>query len=158
MADGNAHLIAREEQKSVGVSCELIYRGEHTLQIEIVVRARWIVPVEGVQRRVNVQCKVDTCVRQCRHALVMVRVRRIVYSVDTNSVDAELLEVLNVSLATLGISDWVGCTVSANCSGGATRLIIHTADIEAVLASEERCITVLAKIQPRRFEIAYRCP
>jgi hypothetical protein len=56
----------------------------------------------------------------------------VVDSVDTDGVDAELLELLNVALAASLIGDGVLCI------GGAAGLVVDTADVETLVASKER--------------------
>ena len=55
----------------------------------------------------------------------------VVDSVDTNGVDAELLEVLDVSHAAILVGKRVLCVRRA------TGLVVDTANVEAVVASEE---------------------
>jgi hypothetical protein len=74
---------------------------------------------------------------------------RVVDRVDTDGVDAELLELLNVTLATGDISDGILCIRSAayllsvlmlsSVVDERTGLVVDTADVEALVASEESC-------------------
>jgi len=57
----------------------------------------------------------------------------VVDSVDADGVDAELLELLNVALAASLVGDGVLCV------GGATGLVVDTADVETLVASKESC-------------------
>jgi hypothetical protein len=61
----------------------------------------------------------------------------VVDRVHTDSVDAELFELLNVARAARGIGDWV------LVGGRATRLVIYTANVEAVaLGRVESCVFI----------------
>lgn len=55
----------------------------------------------------------------------------VVDRVDTDGVDSQLLEFSNISLAGLGVCDGV------LGAGGASRLVVDTTDVEALVASEE---------------------
>lgn len=55
----------------------------------------------------------------------------VVDSVDADSVDAEVLELLNVALAASLVGDGVLCI------GSATGLVVNTADVETLVASKE---------------------
>ena len=57
----------------------------------------------------------------------------VVDCVNTDSVDAELLELYNVTLATSGISDRV---LSRRRASG---LVVDTTDVETIIASKESC-------------------
>jgi hypothetical protein len=59
--------------------------------------------------------------------------RSVVDGVHTNGVDTKLLEVDDVALATGRIGDGVLCV------GRATWLVVDTADVETLVASEESC-------------------
>lgn len=58
-------------------------------------------------------------------------VSSVVNSVDSNGVEAKLLEVLNVSLAAIGIGNGV-CDIRR-----ATRLIVDTSNVKSFAAGEE---------------------
>jgi hypothetical protein len=58
---------------------------------------------------------------------------RVVDSVNTDSIDAQLLELDDISLAAIGIGDGISQV------GGATGLIVDATDIESVIACEECC-------------------
>jgi hypothetical protein len=74
---------------------------------------------------------------------------RVVDRVDTDGVDAELLELLNVALAAGDVGNGVLRIRRAACSLSVwmvisvwderTWLVIDTADVEALVASEESC-------------------
>jgi hypothetical protein len=55
----------------------------------------------------------------------------VVDSVDANNVDAELLEVLDITLANIGIGERI------LVSRGTTGLVVDTSEVESVLASPE---------------------
>jgi hypothetical protein len=57
----------------------------------------------------------------------------VVYGVHTDSVDAQLLELLDIALAAVDVGDGV---LSLR---GATGLVVNTADVEAVLTGPEGC-------------------
>lgn len=73
----------------------------------------------------------------------------VVNGVHTNSVDAKALELLNVALATSGIGNRVlsirstACPLSVSVVNrmhdSRTRLVVDTADVETLIASEESC-------------------
>jgi hypothetical protein len=56
---------------------------------------------------------------------------RVINVVDTNGVQAQFLESLDIPLATLGVSDRIMKL------GGTTRLIVDTTDVKAIIALEE---------------------
>jgi hypothetical protein len=58
---------------------------------------------------------------------------RVVDSVDTDGIDAQLLELDDISLTAVGIGNGVSQV------GGATGLIVDATDIESVVACEECC-------------------
>lgn len=69
-------------------------------------------------------------------------VSRVVDSVDSDGVESELREVLDISLAASCICNGVGNV------GGATRLVIDTSNVESVAASEESyCGLVLLSLK-----------
>ena len=82
--------ISREEKKRVVVFGKRINRSEDRLQVCWVVRCRWLIAVDRVLWCVHIQGEVDASICQRAHACVVVR--SVVYSVDTDSVDTQLLE------------------------------------------------------------------
>lgn len=72
--------------------------------------------VERVFWRIDIENNIDAGLLEEVHAFVVVGC--VVNGVHTDGVDAELLEVLNVSLAVLSIGKWVGDL------GGATGLVV----------------------------------
>jgi len=77
-------------------------------------------------------------------------VGRVVDRVHADGVDAELLELRNVTLAAGDIGNGVLCIRSAayslllgimdSAGNDRTRLVVDTADVEALVASEESCV------------------
>lgn len=65
----------------------------------------------------------------------------VVYGVHTDSVDAQLLELLDIALATVNVGDRV---LSLR---GATGLVVNTADVEAVLTGPEGCSKSLVRVR-----------
>jgi hypothetical protein len=55
----------------------------------------------------------------------------VVDSVDTDNVDAELLEVLDITLADLGVGQRI------LVGGGTTGLVVNTSEVESLVASPE---------------------
>jgi hypothetical protein len=55
----------------------------------------------------------------------------VVDSVDTDNVDAELLEVLDITLADLGVGQRI------LVGGGTTGLVVDTSEVESLVASPE---------------------
>ena len=123
------NLVSGEEGEGVVVLGELLHSGEDVLQVDIVVGDLGLGTVEGVLGGVDIEHEVDTGLGESVHALVVVG--GVVDGVNTDGVQAELLEVLDVALATVGIGDGIGEL------GGTTGLVVHTTDVEAVIALEE---------------------
>ena len=122
-------LVGREEQQGVVVLCKHLDGSEDALQIHLVVRLLGVGSVDGVLGGVEVERKVDTGVGQEAHAGVVVGA--VVDSVDTDSVDSKLLELGNVTLASLFIGNGV---LGIRC---ATRLVVYATDVETLVASKE---------------------
>lgn len=127
-------LVGREEEQSVVVLGEHLDRGEDALQVDLVVGDLRISAVDRVLGGVDVEGEVDAGVGKSVHALVMVG--RVVNRVDADGVDAELLELGNVTLAARGIGNRV---LSIGC---AAWLVVDTADVETLIASKESCTGV----------------
>jgi hypothetical protein len=123
------NLVSGEEGKGVVVLGELLHGGEDVLEVDIVVGGLGVRTVKRVLGGVDVEDEVDASVSESVHALVVVG--GVVDGVDTDSVQAEILEVLDVTLAALSIGDGIGEL------GGTTGLVVHTTDVEAVIALEE---------------------
>jgi hypothetical protein len=60
----------------------------------------------------------------------------VVDGVDTDGIDAQFLELDDITLAAVGIGNGVGQI------GGATRLVVNATDVESVIAGEECCKNV----------------
>ena len=123
------NLVTGEEGKGVVVLGELLHGSEDVLQVDIVVGGLGVLTVEGVLGGVDVEDEVDASIGESVHALVVVG--GVIDGVDTDGVQAEILEVLDVTLATVGIGDGVGKL------GGTTGLVVHTTDVETFIALEE---------------------
>jgi hypothetical protein len=122
-------LVGGEEQQCVVVLCEHLDGSEDALEVDLVVRLLGLGAVDGVLGGVEVEGEVDTGIGEETHAGVVVGA--VVDSVDADGVDAELLELLNVALA----ASLVGNGVLR--IGGATGLVVDTADVETLVASKE---------------------
>jgi hypothetical protein len=64
----------------------------------------------------------------------------VVYGVDAHSVDAQLLELLDIALAAVDVGDGV---LSLR---GATGLVVNTADVETVFTGPEGCSRSLVRV------------
>lgn len=124
-------LVSGEEGEGVGVPCESINGSEDVLKVHRVVGRSWVGTVQGVVGAVDIKNKVDTSSCQCCHAGVVIGA--VIDSVDTDSVNSQLLELCNVSCAGRGRCHWV------DEFGGSTGLPIDTADVESGGSSEESC-------------------
>jgi len=123
------HLVTGEEGQGVVVLGERLDGGEDVLKVDVVVRRLGLGTVEGVLGGVDIQDQVDTGLSQGVHALIMVL--GVVDRVHTDGVETEVLELLDVALAAIGISDGIGEL------GGATGLVVNTTDVETVVALEK---------------------
>jgi hypothetical protein len=123
------NLVTGEESQGVGVVCEGIDGGEDVLEVNGVVGWVGIGSIEGVEGSVDIEDQVDTCSCQLGHAIIVVG--RVVDCVDTDGVDAQLLELYDITLAGCGIGDRV------NQVRGATGLVVHTTHVESAVAIEE---------------------
>lgn len=124
-------LISREEHKRVVVLLERIDGSEDALKVDLVVRPGGLLTVDGVERVVDIQGQVDASVGEGLHALIVVG--RVVDAVDTDGVQAKLLELGNVTLARLGVGN--GVFVGRRSTG----LVVDTTDVETLSAGEKGC-------------------
>ena len=147
-----SYLIAGEKQQRIVIFCERINGGKDALKIDIVVRRPWIVSVERVVRCVHVQSEIDARVRQSVHARIVIL--RVVHSIDTNGIDPQLRELLDVSLASLRIRYRVFRLRRP------AWLIVNAPDIESVFTCEECFFTTSATIRLMsiKTELPYHCP
>lgn len=122
-------LVTGEEKKGVGVVGKGINSGEETLQVDGVVRDGGLIASDRVQGSVDIESNVDSSLGKSVHASIVVDA--VVNSVDTDGVDAKLLEVLDVTLATSLVGQRVLSVRRA------TGLVVDTTDVEAVVAGEE---------------------
>lgn len=99
------NLVTGEESEGVGVTSELVDSSEDVLQVDVVVGDLGILTVQRVLGSVDIQNQVDTSLGEGIHALIVIG--RVVDGVNTDGVQTEFLEVLDVTLATLGISNGV---------------------------------------------------
>lgn len=122
-------LVAREESHGVAVLGKGINGGEDALEVDGVVRGVRVVTVDRVQGVVGIKDDVDAGLGELLHALIVVL--GVVGRVHTDGVDAELLELLDVGLADLGIGQRV------DIGGSTTWLVVDTTDEESLLALVE---------------------
>jgi hypothetical protein len=122
-------LVTGEEQQRVVVLGEHLNSSEQALQVDLVVRLLGISSVDRVLGRVDVEGKVDASIGEEAHACVVVGT--VVHSVNTDRVDAELLEFGDIALAAILVGNGVLGV------GSATRLIVNTTDVEALVAGPE---------------------
>lgn len=123
------NLVAGEEGQGVVILSEHVDGSEDVLKVDVVVRGLRIGTVQCVLGSVDIQDKVDASIGEGLHALIVVL--GVVDRVHTDGVEAQVLELLDITLAASSISDRV-CKL-----GGATGLVVDTADVEAVVALEE---------------------
>jgi len=100
-------LVTREEEQSVGVGSELLDGCENALEVNLVVGDLGRSTVQGVLGGVDIKGEVDTSIGERVHAGVVGR--SVVDSVDTDSVDTELLELGDVTLAASLVGNGVLC-------------------------------------------------
>lgn len=128
------NLVSREEGEGVVVLCKLGDGGKDVLQVSSVVGQNEVfrlAAVEGVFAGVDVKDQINTSFSQFRHALGMVL--RVVDSVDTDGVDAEVNESLDITLAHFRVGERVdACGVTA-------RLVVYTTNVEALSIGPECC-------------------
>lgn len=122
-------LISGEESECVVVLGEHLDGGENALDVGGIVRRTGLGTVDGVLGVVDIENEVDASGVERTHALVVISL--VVDSVDANNVDAELLEVLDITLANIGIGERI------LVSRGTTGLVVDTSEVESVLASPE---------------------
>lgn len=149
-------LVAGEKGQRVVVLGKLAHGSKNVLQISGIVGK--ISPVratsvKGVLGGVDIDDKVDASLVQCLHAVVVVG--SVVHGVDANGVDAEVLELLDVTSANFLVGEGVD-------AGSVTAwLVVDTPDVETLAVGPEGCKVRLAcRIghgQRRRRERAYRC-
>lgn len=123
------NLVTGEEGEGVVVLGELLDSGEDGLEVDGVVRLMGVGSVDGVERVVDVGNEVDASVGELGHALIVVL--GVVDGVDTDGVDAKLLELGNVTAADGGIGQGV------DVLGRTTGLVVNTTDVETVAAGPE---------------------
>jgi hypothetical protein len=121
--------VGGEECKSVGVAGEGINGSKNILKVYGVVRWCWVGPVDGVERAIYIEDKVDAGICEGLHANIVVG--GVVDGVDTDGVHSQLLELGNVTLAGCGLRNGVDKV------GGSTGLPIDTPDVEPAGSSKE---------------------
>ena len=134
-------LVTREEEKGVLVGSELLDGRENALKVDLVVGDLGRSTVDRVLGSVDVEREVDASISQSVHAFVVVGC--VVNSVDTDGVDAKLLEFGDVALAACYIGDGV---LRIRCTTG---LVVDTTDVEALAALPESCECVSAMSSAR---------
>lgn len=122
-------LVTGEEGQGVVVLGELLHGGEDVLEVDIVVGHLGLGTVDGVLGGVDIENKVDAGLSEGSHALIVVL--GVIDRVHTDGVQAQFLEVLDVTLATIGISNRIAEV------GRTTGLVVDTTHVEAVAALEE---------------------
>ena len=122
-------LVAREESESVGVASEHVDRGEDALEEHGVVRRAGVGAVERELGVRHVKDQIDAGILESLHAVIVAL--GVVDSVDTDGVDAQVLEVLDVTLTDAGVGKRV------LVGGRTTGLVVDTTEKEAVLAGVE---------------------
>ena len=122
------HLVAGKETQRVVVLGHELDRGQNLVQVHGVVGALGALVTRNQRLgHVDVQNQVDARVRQLLHALVVVG--GVVDGVDTDGVDAELLEVLDVTLTRGRVGQRV--VELARAAG----LVVEAPHVEAVLGA-----------------------
>ena len=102
-------LVSGKEEEQVVVVGKRVNGSKDRLQVNIVVRtveSVLVLSVERVVGCVGIERQVDTGVIEHLHTLVVVL--RVVDGVDTDGVDAERLEVLNIAFETLEVEQRIG--------------------------------------------------
>lgn len=123
------NLVPGEEGQGVVIFGEHLDSGENTLQVGSVVGRVGVLAVDGVFGVIDVEDEVDTSICESLHAYVVVG--SVVDSVDTDRVDTERLEVLDVALAKLAVGQRV------EVGRGTTRLVVDTTEVESLAISPE---------------------
>jgi hypothetical protein len=100
-------LVTREEQQGVVELGELLDGGEDALEVVGVVRLGRRSAVDRVLGGADVEGEVDASIGEGVHALLVVA--SVVDGVDADGVDAELLELGNVTLAASSVGDGILC-------------------------------------------------
>jgi len=110
-------------------------------------------PASACKRLVFFLTAVTIVSYQSAHAFLVIG--SVVDGVHTDGVDAELLELRDVALATSYVGDGILCIGGATCSRSVlgakqrvlhhTWLVVDTADVETLVACEESC-ALLAKL------------
>lgn len=137
-------LVSREKGKGVVVLGKLGDGGEDVLQVSSVVgqnKVFGLAAVEGVFAGVDIHNQVDAGVRQSLHAIGVVG--RVVDSVDTDGVDTEVFEFLDIAFTDFLVGERVDTrSVTA-------RLVVYTANVEALSIGPESC----RRVSTRRADI-----
>jgi len=120
---GVDNLVTGEESEDVVVSGEDLNNLKDVLEVHGSVGGPWlhIVQVLVLKGRVDIEHEVDAGSGKHGHALVVVNMG--VDGVDTDGVDAELLEQEDVTSANLGVGERVGAALVGSTSTG---LVINT--------------------------------
>ena len=122
-------LVSGEESQGVLVLDEFVDSSKDVLKVLVVVGDIGGFTVDRVLGSVDVEHKVDASISQGVHTLIVVL--GVVNRVNTDGVQAEILELLDVALAPITIGDGVSQV------GGTARLVVDTTDIEALVSLEE---------------------
>lgn len=123
------NLITGEESQSILILGELLDGSKDVLQIDIIVGLLRLRAIDRVLGGIDVEHEVDASIGQRIHTLIVIL--GVVDRVDTDGVDAQFLELGDIALAAVDIGDGV------REIGGTARLVVKTANVEALVAFEE---------------------
>ncbi|KAI6749128.1 hypothetical protein HG531_008075 [Fusarium graminearum] len=122
-------LVTGEESEGVLVLGEHLDSSKNTLDVGGIVRRAGGGTVDGVLGVVDIKDKIDASVVERLHALIVIGL--VVDGVNANNVDAEFLEVLDITLADLGVGQRI------LVSGGTTGLVVNTSEVETLVTGPE---------------------
>lgn len=130
--------VAREKGERVVVLGEFVNGGEDALQVHVVIRWLGIVSVDRVEGVVHVENQVDTGIVELLHAIGVVL--GVVYRVHTDGVDTKILELLDIPCARGLVCERIRIVRRA------TGLVVNASNVESLLASPERCLSLLVGV------------
>lgn len=115
------------------VASESVNGSKHALEVHIVVRSvqrSEIRSIERVLRSIGVKSKIDARIIQHFHRLIVVLA--VIDRVDSDRVDSQLLEALNVARKSFRVQQRIR---RVRCT---SRLVCHSADVESLAIGPER--------------------
>ena len=115
------------------IASESVNGSKHALKVHIIVRSvqrREIRSVERVLRSIGVKSKIDARIIQHFHRLIVVLA--VIDRVDSDRVDSQLLEALNVARESFGVQERIRRVRSTS------RLVCHSADVKSLAIGPER--------------------